>query len=400
MNDSEKTEPNGRAGLLVGVAAVVISIIGGNVIVMNKLPPEKRSSQVLAPLVNVSRAEVDRTPLMIGGNGVVESQHRLMLTPEVSGTAVEVNPQLVAGGRIAKGDLIVRIDPRDYEAALEDAKAALAHAQFELELENGWQDVARREWELLGESVNADASNRDLALRVPHLKQKTAALKAAEARVARAELNLERTEMRAPYNVLVLQKSIALGQAIGPGQPVAELVGTDEFRVQVSLPVHVLSRIRIPGSPARVIQRLADGTEMARSGEVVALSATLDPRARMASVYVTVKKPMSDEENTLPLLLGSYVRVKIETEQTGELIRIDRQALHDLEQSWVIRDDLTLEPRRLDVVHRGETYVWVSDGIEDGELLLTSSMRSIVPGMKIRLVPGSEEAEPEEEPAP
>ena len=104
-----------------------------------------------------------------------------------------------------KGQLLARIDPNDYHAALIDAQANMASARAALETEVAQGKVAEQEWKQI-----TDTSPTELSLRKPQLAQEIARVKSAQASVLRAERNLQRTEIRAPYDAMINSRNIGL----------------------------------------------------------------------------------------------------------------------------------------------------------------------------------------------
>ena len=153
---------------------------------------------------------------------------------------------MTMGGRVLEGDELLRIDPKDYELALAEVKADLEQARFEREVESGRQVIARREWDELQADLNMDEVNQSLVLREPHLRRAEALMEKATNDIEAAELQLARTVIHAPFNAMVVEESVEIGQLLSPGSEICELVGTDEFWIQVTLPFSELKWIQFP----------------------------------------------------------------------------------------------------------------------------------------------------------
>jgi len=394
-----------------------------------------------AAVVEVLPVRVGTHQVVVPAMGTVVPARRIELASRVAGKVVFVSPQFAPGGRFRKGETLLRIDPQDYEIAVRQQQAELqkrvaeiaqreaeikqreaeiVRAQSELTIEMGRQAVAKREYELLGETVRPE--DRDLVLRRPQLRAceaacalakaarrsaealrdaALAAKAAAEAALDKAKLDLERTTLRAPFDAVVLSRSVDLGSQIAVHQGLAVLAGTEEFWVEVSVPVDELRWIDIPGFNAesgargRVFHEAAWGRDAFRVGTVLRLLSDLEPQGRMARVVVSVKDPLdTNREAGLrhPLLLGSFVRVQIEGRRLQDVVRIPRGALRDGKNVWIIREDSTLEIRPVRVAWAGTDYVLVRDGLRAGERLIVSDLAAPVPGMPLRAVqPASSE---------
>jgi len=181
----------------------------------------------------------------------------------------------------------------------------------------------------------------ELLLRRPQLEMAKAAVSAAEAALEKAQLDLERTVVLSPFNAMVQSKNVDLGSQVSTGTMLASLVGTDEYWVEVSVPVDELKWIDIPGynaksgSPVRVYYESAWGKDMFRTGTVERLMTDLEPQGRMARLLITVKDPLqlqSNPEKRHPLILGSYVRVEINGVEVPGIAKIPRAAIREGKQ--------------------------------------------------------------------
>ena len=245
-------------------------------------PPER------VDLVEATRIEAARAQARVEATGTVIADQQVVLSPEVAGRLTWVADGLKPGQRFSKGSTIARIDSRDYEAGVAAERSRLHQAELELSLEENRGTVAAREWDLIGGDASGDGS---LALREPHLEVARANVEAAQASLDRAELNLSRTNIRAPFNAVVLSENVDVGQVIGSASQVAILAGTDRVRVEASVPYDRLSSLAIPGvdgvtadeaSTATVRHTLGDGSAIVRSGRVVGMGGQLDPQTRTA----------------------------------------------------------------------------------------------------------------------
>ena len=360
----------------VGIAAAFVAT-GPN--------PQRTIVKRLPPRVEVQTLSREDRRAEVIGLGTVIPAEEVILQPEVSGPVRYLNPSLVPGGRIRKKEVLVRIDARNYQLAVEERKAQVAKADYDLQLERGRQRVAKKEWDLLKQSTRGEADEA-LALRKPHLRNAEAALLAAQSALDRAELDLARTVLRAPFDALVQSENVEIGQLLGPTTSVATLVGTHAFWVQVSLPVNDLRLLDIPGvrgdSGSRALVMQASG-DVRREGRIVRLLGELDPQGKMARVVVEVRDPLSTE-NGLPLLLGSVVKVRIEGGMVPQVYAIPRLALHEGGEVWAVEEG-KLAIHEVDVVWRGRTEVFVRAEMGAHPQLIVSRLQTPVEGMSLRL---------------
>jgi len=344
-------------------------------------PPARVSTvQVMVPKQAVHVAQIEAT-------GAVTAEQQIVLTPEVGGKVVWVSDKMRTGGRFAKNDVLARIDGRDYAIAVAQEESRVRQAELEYQLELGRQDVAKREWELLGDK----GASSDLALRVPHLALAEQSLEAAKSGLKRAQLNESRTSLRAPFNAIVATENVDVGQVVGAGTQVATLIGTDAFRIEVSVPVERLGMLRVPGtdggagSPARVVHKLSDGIEVVRTGHVSGLGGQLDPQTRTAKVLVSVDSPLDPEQGSEVLYAGAYVTVHIAGEPVPGAFEIPRRAVRDGHFVWVADKQDTLRKRSVGITWRGESNVYVTEGLSPGDRVVVSPLPLPVEGMPLEV---------------
>jgi RND family efflux transporter MFP subunit len=361
---------------------------------LNKTAPKarKRKPPTMDPLVRVEMVQQANERAIVRAMGTVVPALEMVLKSRVSGEIIATHPEFIEGGFLKKGTKILQIDPQDYELAVEQKRSQVVNAQYALKMELGHQEVAQREWELLKGDKPAKDLDLELALRKPHLEKARAELVAAEADLKQAKLDLARTVVRAPFNAIVRTKHVELGSQVSTQDVLAELVGADEYRIQVSIPVDRLKWITIPtemreaGSAVRIIYGTGSVSTFERKGGVVKLLGDLDSEGRMARVLVSVKDPLDRQGNETkrpPLLIGDYVRVEIEGHELKDVFKIPRTALRDNSKIWVERGDGRLHIRQVEVVWRDPQYIFLRDGLKEGERLIVSDLATPVEGMAV-----------------
>ncbi|MGH0031820.1 MAG: efflux RND transporter periplasmic adaptor subunit [Myxococcota bacterium] len=369
--------------LAVSAAAAFALLETGPVAVRTPRPRQAR-------LVEVTPVERTAQIARVGAMGSVVATRQVEVQPQVTGRIVWVSPEFVPGGRFAADEVMLRIEARDYELAVRQREADLAQARADLKIEEGNQSVARLEYELLGESVPDE--DRDLVLRLPQLETVRARVASAEAALAQARLDLERTEVRAPFDALVRARSTELGARVDPGTQLATLVETGAYWVEVLVPVSQLRWIEIPrrsgdpGSVARVTGAGIPGDAF-REGHVERLLGDLENEGRMARLLVRIDDPLAlapEHAGMPPLLLDSFVHLEIQGRPIENVVALDRALLRDRDRVWVMGGDGALEIREVAVAFRGEDEVLISEGLAGGERIVTSELSSPVPGMPLR----------------
>ncbi|WP_084456588.1 efflux RND transporter periplasmic adaptor subunit [Desulfogranum mediterraneum] len=383
---------------LLAAALVVLVLLAGLVAAWailhsspkaRRSPPPRRQTPVAVQEVRATTLTPELTTL-----GTVLSSRRLSLAPAISGTVLWLNPKLIPGGRLRKGELVLRLDDREYQLARARRRNQLEQASMDLRLEQGSQAVARREYQLIQQLSETDLSKAplDLALREPQLAKARAAEATARTEVALAELDLERTSLVAPFNGLVLEKQVALGAQLNRQSVIATLVGTDHYWVRVTLPQEQLAKIQLPspGQPGAevLIQGLGDQQgRPPRRGQLIRLLGEVDPDGLLARLLIEVDQPLAADAGQAPLLLGSTVSVRIPALPLENVFPIPRGALHGPDTLLIATPDQTLEIRTVNVAWLNGDLAYVAQGLENGELVITSPLSAPIPGMELALEP-------------
>jgi len=232
----------------------------------------------------------------------------------------------------------------------------------------------------------------ELVLRKPHLANAKAALEAAVAALEKARLDVQRCTIRAPFNSTILEKHVDLGARVSPTSPLLRVVGTDEYWIEAAVSVEELGWLDIPkageqgGSIVHIYNPTVWGPDVRRQGRVLRLLGEVERAGRLAQVLVRVRDPLSIDDEAEPVLLnGSYVRMEIQGKILENVIEIERSHLRDGDRVWVMNDADELDIRQVKVVFRGKDAVYISEGIVDGERMVTADMSAAVNGMPLRL---------------
>ena len=372
-------------------AIIIIAGIAAAVYLKNTAPESKRQAPVkLAPVVQVKSLFPANHTVILNAMGTVVPAREIELKPRVAGEVIDINPEFIEGGLLEAGTLVLQIDPEDYKLALIQKEKTLADASYSLKLELGRQEVAKREWELLNGDKDAKDREVELALRKPHLEKAKAELNAAKAELEKAYLDLSRTKIKAPFNAMVRSRLVNLGSQVTPQERLAELVGTDSYWIQTSVPLDRLSWIQIPrsqGDPAtkaRIIY--AHGYE--RTGTVIRLMGDLSPEGRMARVLIEVEDPLglkNSKNDQPPLLIDDYVRVEIEGKKLENVYKIPRKAFRDNAFIWIAGENSTLKIKEVHPVYRDAGVVLIDNAIKPGERLIISDLPAPIDGMPIQV---------------
>jgi RND family efflux transporter MFP subunit len=383
-HQSTATQPPGKSRRrlfrILPPALVILGLVGAVILVRTAPRAERKQPPPMRSLVRVVQPEPSDQPVIVRAMGSVIPAREVDLKSRVTGEVIWTHPEFKEGARFKEGELLVRIDPADYEIALARAKGQVAQANFEYQIELGRQDVARREWNLIGKDRPASEREEYLALRQPQLQNVQAGLASARAALKQAELNLARTELSTPFNALLRHRQTEVGSVANLQEPVAALVGTDEFWVRVSIPVDRLGVLGDLQQPATIY--LSRDRSVSWRGRVIRLLGDLEQNGRMARLLVSVPDPLDQHPDT-PLLLGSYVHVDLEGERLEKVVVLPRSALREGNHLWLAAADDTLEIRPVDVAWRDTESVYIAGGLARGERVILNDLAIPVSGMPL-----------------
>jgi RND family efflux transporter MFP subunit len=403
MKSAETPVPEGtpkkkRAVTVILQILFSVAILGCGVVLATyylRTGPEAKPRKVKSspPLVEVTPVTYGSHRLTVSGMGIVLAAKEINLTPGVGGEIIAISDNMVPGGFFTKDETLVNIDPIDYKLAIMRLQSEVAKAQNDLELEMGNQRIARIEYKILGQEVSK--IEKKLMLRDPQLGITKATLQGVKATLAQAELNLKRTQVHAPFNGVVLSRSVNFGTRITESTVLARLVGTDEFWLKLAIPTDQLRWITFPspkdgreGSRVRIYLQAKENGGSVRTGQVIRLAADVEDKGRMAAVYVAIKDPLCQlpESSDKPkLLLGSFVRAEIEGTELTSVVPINRDYLRENNSIWLMNDDNTLEIREVKIIARTKEQVLVGAGLKNGELLIVSGLSSPIAGSPVQL---------------
>ena len=429
--------------LLIGFSTLMILILG--VVGMKALmdmrePPQRQVIDNPGPVVRVVNVEPRDVPLSVAGFGTVRAKHVWSVAPEVSGTIVDVSPQLRAGLHVKRGELLFEVDPRSFRLAVERIQARLIQHEKEiavlqqqrknhletLELarqnlsiaeEDLWRDeelmrkgtISPRERDRRQQARNealraVQNTANQLALNGPRIEQAEAAIEVARAELQEAELQLSKTRLLAPADGQLVQTTLDLGEYVTAGREVASLYGTDAVEIPIAVPMDELRWLptlspdhfspaanSTPAAndllPTATVHWQSGQRDYVWHGKVVRWEAGLDARTRTLTLVVEVPRPWeSFRPGEHPALQpGMFCRVQISAGSQPNAVVIPRTALHDGDAVYLVTDG-RLDRRRVEVLRFLRDQAVVSAGLQTGDQLVVSPLDAPVVGMKLRVL--------------
>lgn len=363
-------------------AALVLSLI----LVSTSEPLVPAQPQPVPTAVNVLRVQPDAVQLKVYAQGNVVPRTQSDIVPEVSGNVTWVSPNLVSGGYLQAGEALLRIDDRDYRDAVQRAEATLQRAEADNEL-------AQFEYERADDLHSRDLISRnDLEAKRRAARVSEAALKDASFALESAKRDLVRTEIVAPFDGLIRSEQVDVGQFVSRGAPVASVYATDYVEVRLPIADSQLAYLNLPlnqrgelpesAAPNVKLSSNFAGREQSWSGKLVRTEAQIDPGSRM--VYAIARVRGDTGPGTLPPPVGLFVQAEIEGIAEDNIVVLPRTALRNDNRLLVVDDENRLHFREVEVLRVFRDKVYISAGLEAGELVVTSLLQTVVEGMPVQ----------------
>lgn len=359
-----------------------------------KKPPQEKAEIDNTPIVAVEAISLAPMTLKVDSYGLVKPKYETELVAQVSGQIVELSAAFVRGGFVKQGQLLARIDPNDYEAALIEAEAQMASARASLKTERAQGQVAEQEWKRI-----TDTSPTELSLRKPQLAQEIARVKSAQASILRAKRNLERTEIRAPYDAMIDSRNVGLGSFVGTGSMLGKLLGTAIAEVRLPVADNQLEFLIAQGKGATVnLTGTFAGSETLWTAKIARSEGVIDSKSRMSYLVAEVFDPyaLSDNNDQTPLRFGAYVNAKVLGLDIVQAASVPRYLVQNSRVA-LLDSDSKLHYSTVKIVRQDGQNVIISSGLADGDQLIVSALDYPVDGMKLALISDDSQEQSEQD---
>jgi multidrug efflux system membrane fusion protein len=377
---------------------IPIAILGGLFLIAALIkmnPPEAPQRRGPAgPQMTVETQPVatrDYT-VMLESYGTVQPRTRSVLISQVGGQIVSVNPNVRNGGFFEKGDVLGTIDSRDYEADVRISSASTMDARQTLAEAEARTEQAREDWARLGNSGEPS----DLVLRLPQLEAAKARVISAESSLQKAELDLERTNIVAPFAGRVLRKLVDVGQVVGTNTQLAEIYATDNFEIRLPLRNRDLPYIDLPesyryeedidvaGGEVEIISQLGDAASW--EAELVRTESAIDETARQLHVIAMIDDPFGQQvDDRVPLKIGQYVTAKLKGKTLADALVIPNSTIYQGTYVYVVEDGI-LQRRNIEIAWQNDGEALVSSGLATGDALVVTPLGQVTSGIRVSIL--------------
>ena len=376
--------------IVLPILVIILALGASKLIKANKPETVSRTPPPNILLVEVERLKSTEYPVIIRSQGTVQPTITNKLVPEVAGTVSSISDKFVLGGSFSSGDVLVEIDKRDYDIALTQAKANLAQSDAQLQEQLALADSARAEWQALGRRGKPSS----LTLREPQLAAAKANRDAALSQVQRAELDLTRTQLLAPYDGIVSARSVDPGQFVSRGTPIGQIHGIRS--VDVRLPLSNRQLTYLDTAAGAEVELTATVGKSARiwAGKLVRVEG-IDAVTQQLNIIVRVSEPYGVDSavaKQAPLRVGQYVNARIAGQVLQDVFVIPRAALREEREVLIMTDDNTIERRSVSVEWSDDEFAAISVGLSENDALVITPLSTVTDGTPVRVMGDKKDA--------
>jgi RND family efflux transporter MFP subunit len=369
---------------------VLAAGLGSCAVLGNTKPePEKKEDTVRPISLRVEEVKSDNVVLSVHTQGEVRAKTEIDIISEVSGRIVSVSSEFAEGSSFEPSTTLIKIDDSNYKLAVTRAESRVADAYVQLEQQLANAKLKQKQWDDSKAWIK-DGKPTALALNKPQVAQAQANLRAAEADLAEANLNLERTNIRMPFKGRVMERSVGIGQFVSTGAKLGRVFGTDVVEIRLPLTDLQLAELNLPVgfeaknnyAPKVTLKAHLGNQEHTWDGTIVRTLASIDQQTRLAYAMAEVQKPYEHASGEAPLPVGLFVAAEIKGVKSQPAFIMPRTALREENKVYVI-DDGKLRIRTVDVLATSRDQLLVSNGVQAGEQVVTSAVRTVIEGMDV-----------------
>ncbi len=380
--------------------ATLLLLVGGLVsFMLIQFPPQSDQQEETAtpPVVKVAQVKLQAKRLHVHSQGRVTAHTEIDLVTEVSGHIIDISPAFVSGGFFRQGDVLVTIDPADYDLRVAQAQAQVKEARHMLAREEAEAIQARDEWQHLGQGDPSPLNQR-----IPQLQEMRAKLAAAEAVLKQANRLRQRTQIRAPFDGRVRSKSTGIGQYVIGGAVLGALYSSDFVEIRLAVNTRDLAFINLPDEvdpassekmPKVALTADHQGKKQIWLGQINRNEGMIDRDTGMLMLVAQISDPFNrlptnetahaKSANTVALPIGLFVEAVIQGRRFDQLVILPTSALFMNNHVAVLDQNNQLRIRTVQVLKREHNQVIIQGGLKAGEQVLVSGLLQPIEGMQV-----------------
>jgi multidrug efflux system membrane fusion protein len=375
--------------IFLPLAIIVGAIVLSSAMFALKPEPAKLESPETALAVETIALKKTAAQLLISSQGTVLPRTRSALISEVSGAVLSVSQQYVVGGVFNSGDVLMQLDPTDYQVALQRAQARLISMNAQLSFERARSAQAQKEWAMTGRPATEAPL---LALRKPYLAEAQANVLQAEAEVKQAQQKLDKTTIRAPYAGMVSAKTADIGQFVTLGSKLGEIFAIDYAEVRLPLTQRDLSMMDAQAfaknkpRPGVTLNASVGNAELQWDALLVRSEGVVDQRNRSQYLIAQIVDPYNIKQRSEKpaLLMGSFVRATIAGKKLENVFAVPRHALLEGGNIAAVDSDNKLRLKKVETIFSDEQFYYIANGLEEGMEIIVSAVGIAIDGMRVK----------------
>lgn len=378
------------------ITPIAIILVAGSVtaaMVWQKREPDKNDATGTVITVDTVQLKSTDMRFTIASQGNVSPHTETTLVSEISGVVTRVAPGFVVGGFFNKGEILLKLDPADYEVAVQQARANLLIMKARLDREEAQVEQAKKEWDMSGRPRSAAPS---VALRTPYLQEAKANVLFAQAELDKAQRKLKQTVIRAPYDGMIKEKLVDIGQYVTSGTKLAQTFAVDFAEVRLPLTDQDITYLELPNpskpdhgdrdtGPEVELTSIIGGREYRWPARIVRTEGVIDQRTRVHYAVARITDPynLRDHGNRPPLPMGSFVKAGIKSTLVQNVIAIPLQAIRGMNQVLVKDEQNRLKIYKVKIIRTDKDFAYVKGGILDNREAITTAVYNPIDGMPI-----------------
>ncbi|WP_371188191.1 efflux RND transporter periplasmic adaptor subunit [Thalassotalea maritima] len=388
---TQTSKPSRLKRIVLPIIIVVVGLLVMGVLSSMAPAPEKKPSDAKPPLVSVMDIKTDDVTFYVTSQGSVMPRTETLLISEVAGQVIYVSDKLRVGGYFSKGEILLEVDPIVYEVNVLQAQSRLESAQASFIEEQARAEQAKQEWQLTGKPLSKAPI---LALRKPQVQKAQADVKAAKADLKEAQTKLARTKIKAPYDALIAEKHVDIGQYVSTGSQLAKTYAIDYAEVRLPIKQADLQYLRLP-KLNRPTEQISKVTLSAQQGQiaqqwssfVARYEGVVSNESRVHYLVAQIDDPynLNNQESDSEARMGMFVRASIEGKLARNVVILPQQVIHGADTVYVVEKDNTLSVVNVDILRAEGNRVYVKNTFTPKQRIITSNLRTAIPGMPVRI---------------
>jgi RND family efflux transporter MFP subunit len=366
--------------IIIPILVIALAFVGFKILVAMKPAPKTLVPPEITPVVGIVEVAPEDHAPPVRSYGTVTSYFETDLTPQVSGRIMSVSPNFRVGMTVEVGHVLASIDPTDYRAALAMEESNLTVAERSFAEEKIRAEQAAGDWEASGRKLSAAS---DFVLRKPQLAAAQASIESAKAAIAKARADLERAEVKAPFNAVITARNASPGNQASPQVSLGSLVSTEKVEIRLPLTADQAVRIALP-TKATLTSPLKPGVSWV--ADLARMDPTVDSRNQVIYAVAEVVDPFGSNKEPLPV--GIFANASIEANPIGSSYRVPEAAYVKDSYIWIVDGEGKLSKLEAQRIYgfEGQVYLKVTDGAAGAVKVVTRPLSTFKTGMEVKIL--------------